>query len=324
MKKSFKISFCIPSLNRPEYLLNAIESITNQIDFTNDIEICIYNNSSDTSYSNIENYLKNLLNTNIIYRKGNVRLGIDDSMHEVIKMARGEYLYLLGDDDFLLPNSLKTILDLIRESEFDLVIFNAIIYNEKNNTRTKMFSYNTIKLEKLDFVLNEFKNYCSYGNILLKSELLKPKDFEYLKGTSHAYGCFWLSFFRLYELGIEPKVLISSAEVVTLRAILKTYNLLRVTFEDSQKEFDLYYKAIGEKSKIILMKYEKSFWENQSRFLTLLKYGLARNNLYKLKSYNKKFYNSFYFKIHFVRICSFFILPLKGVLKFFIFRYKKI
>ncbi|TRX04452.1 glycosyltransferase family 2 protein [Flavobacterium gawalongense] len=325
MDNLIKVSFCIPSLNRPKYLLNAIESICNQTGFNQDIEICIFNNCSDTSYFDVENII-NVFSSqyNIYYSKGLVRLEIDQSMHEVIKMAKGNFLFLLGDDDFLLPNSLKVIIDLINKDKFDLVIFNAIILNEKNKTKARMFNSKKSVLLDLNEVLLEFKNYCSYGNILIKSEFIRSDDFKYLEGTSHAYGCFWLAFFRLYEKGLQPRVIISNRHVVCLRAILKTYNLLQVTFEHSQKEFSLYYKAIGEKSTEILKGYENSFWKDQSRFFKLLQYGLAGNDLSKISSYNYVFYNDYVIKITFAKIFAYFLKPFKTTLKYFFITFKKI
>lgn len=326
MENRIKVSFCIPSLNRPEYLLNAIESICNQKGLNQDMtEICVFNNCSDSSYLDVESTINALSSQyNISYTKGLVRLEIDQSMGQVMKMANGKYLFLLGDDDFLLPDSLKVIIDLINKSEFDLAVFNALILNEKNKTLTRMFYPSNTSYFDLKKCLLELKNYCSYGNILIKSDCINYEDFKYLEGTSHAYGCFWLSFFRQYETRLQLKVVVPNDPVVCLRAILKTYNLLQVTFEHSQKEFSLYYETIGEKSTIILREYEHDFWKDQSRFFKLLQYGLAGNDLSKIRKYNNNFYNKYVFKIAFARITAYFLRPIKNMLKSFINKYKKL
>lgn len=324
MNSKIRVSFCIPSLNRSTYLLSAIQSICSDLNLSKYFEVCIYNNCSDESYSGVESTLFQLKsNYNIQYIRGNERLPIDKSMHNAIKLAQGEYLFLLGDDDFLLPDGLSKILDLIEANEFDMAVFNAVILNEKNKTRLKMFNLEGTMFQDLRASLLVLKNYCSYGNILIRSELYNAEDFDYLDGTSHAYGCFWLNFFRKYELGIQPRVLVVNEPIVCLRAILKTYNLLEVTFKHSQKELNLYYAVIGEKSKVILKEYEVLFWKDQSRLKKLVLYGLAGNDLSKISTLNVDFFNQNRVKIHISRFLSFSLKPVKKVLKYMVNYYNR-
>lgn len=319
-----KLSFCIPTLNRPVYLINTIRSICIDKSYCSQFEICIYNNSSNLDYIEVEEEIKNLSKEfNIKYKKGCSRLEIDQSMFEVINLAEGEYLFLIGDDDYLLANGLVSIIDLIDGNDFDLAIFNAVILNEKNKTLTKMFNIPDVYYFDLKKSLVVLKNYCSYGNILVKSNFINVNDFKYLEGTSHAYGCFWLSFFKNYEIGIEPKIIISNSDVVCLRAIAKTYNLLQVTFQHSQKEFSLYYNYIGQKSAGILKEYEQTFWREQSGFIKLFKYGMAGNELLKIKCYNYFFYRKYFIKIIFINVLSIVFKPFKNFFKFFMLINKK-
>ena len=311
-----KLSFCIPTLNRPEYLINTIRSICIE-NYSSQFEICIYNNSSNHNYIDVEEEIKILSQKfNIKYKKGTSRLEIDQSMFEAINLAVGDYLFLIGDDDYLLSDGLSSIIDLIDGNDFDLAIFNALILNEKNKTLTKMFNVSDIYYFDLKKSLIVLKNYCSYGNILIKCNFINVNDFHYLEGTSHAYGCFWLSFFKNYEIGIEPKVIISNSDVVCLRAIAKTYNLLQVTFEHSQKEFSLYYNYIGPKSTNILKEYEEIFWNEQSGFFKLFKYGMAGNKLLKIRDYNSFFYKKYFIRIISINVLVIVFKPFKKILKF--------
>ncbi|WP_182970704.1 glycosyltransferase family 2 protein [Aeromonas veronii] len=51
-----KISICIPTLNRPQYLMEGIKSIYNQQHYTFDFEVCISNNASDADYSEVDEF----------------------------------------------------------------------------------------------------------------------------------------------------------------------------------------------------------------------------------------------------------------------------
>ena len=53
-----KLSFCIPTLNRPDYLKKTLLSICSDVSYSSLFEICIYNNYSDSSYESIEAQIK--------------------------------------------------------------------------------------------------------------------------------------------------------------------------------------------------------------------------------------------------------------------------
>ncbi|GEM_PF-3604122 len=311
-----KLSFCIPSLNRLDYLIHAVNSICKYKDLSHQFEICIYNNNSDVSYLELEELLFRYASTyQINYLKGEIRLPVDRSMQTVTAMAKGEYLFLLGDDDFLLENGVENIIKLIDKSEFDLAVYNATILHERNQTKSQMFNIKSGVYNNLDEALILLKNYCSYGNILIKRKFLSKENFDYLNGTFHAYGGFWIDFFKQYENDQHPIIIVPEQKVVCLRAILKTYDLLKVTFNSAKYELELYYKIIGPKSKELLMRYEAIFWKEQSRFFKLLQYGLAGNNLILIKDYNRDFYLKNYKTIFLAIFFTKILFPIKGVIK---------
>src|ERR1700761_4338164 len=97
-----KVSFCIPSLNRPDYLIQTINSICANEEYSSKFEVCVFNNCSDVSYSKVEQEIDRLSKTyNIVYKKSPDRLNIDLSMFEAIKLGRGDYYFFIGDDDYL-------------------------------------------------------------------------------------------------------------------------------------------------------------------------------------------------------------------------------
>lgn len=322
MEYSFKLSFCIPTLNRADFLLETLCSINIPSSELSNVEICIFNNGSETEYKHVEEVISQLVRKgmHIRYQKGTSTVPIDDSMIMVMNMALGEYLFCLGDDDILLPNTLSTVLSLLNNYSFDLLILNGIIFNEKNNTRDGIFKQNSDHSISFKDVVLRYKNNCSFGNIIINRKCVLYEDQNYLRGTSHSYGSFWLKLFSLYEEKIEPKILIVNEHIVCLRAIQKTYNILQVTFEHTLLEIKLYKESIGARGQQIMEEYEDKFWQSQARFTNLLKYSLAGNDLLNIKRYNHNFYTKFLFKIYFAVLTSFFLKPVKPMLKYLLLK----
>ena len=311
-----KISFCIPSLNRPEYLVQTLRSICVEEKYSSQFEVCIYNNFSELSYDNVRHEIKLLSNKyNIKYIEGEERLNIDQSMFEAIKPAIGEYLFFIGDDDYLSQDGLQNIFQLFENTKFDMAIFNAFRVSELNNSKTELIGFSNRTYTKLDKALPELKRFCTYGNLLIKSEFIIEKDFRLLFGTSHAYGCFWLAFFRDFEKGINPTIVVPKEPVVNLRIVPKNYNLFDVVFLHTILWFEVCYKSIGEKSKKIVKKEEKKFWKQQTFFFQLIRYEFAEFNLQNLKKYNQKIYQKNRTKILIVKLIVKILMPFKNFIR---------
>ena len=117
---SIVISICIPTFNRPKLLKKCLDSILLHapIDKKN-IEICISNNNSDENYSFIDDYLcRQDINTS--YSLQSETISLDENMWKVISMSSGEYVFLLGDDDYL-TSGIEKLLTFIEGGELDLV-----------------------------------------------------------------------------------------------------------------------------------------------------------------------------------------------------------
>ena len=101
-----KLSICIPTYNRADCLRNCLESITFNDDFfINQIEICISNNgSTDSTEKVINEYEKRLP---IIRWSNKENIGIPRNFLKVVSMSNSDFVWLIGDDDLLLPDTLK-------------------------------------------------------------------------------------------------------------------------------------------------------------------------------------------------------------------------
>ena len=113
------ISFCIPTYNRKNFLIEALESINNQDgieDFKDKLEIVISDNAStDGTEEAVKEYAKKS-KVDIIYKKQDKNMGIDRNILNVVGMATGEYCWLMGDDDCIINTGVKKVLEEVKSS----------------------------------------------------------------------------------------------------------------------------------------------------------------------------------------------------------------
>ena len=125
-----KLSICIPTYNRPTHLENCLESIhiSNKNCKNFKFEVCISDNGSKHNISKIiKKYSKKL---NIKFHKFKRNLGITTNFLKVIEMAKGEFVWTLGNDDLVLPHSLNKISKLLNKyKKVDYFFINS--YNLK-------------------------------------------------------------------------------------------------------------------------------------------------------------------------------------------------
>jgi abequosyltransferase len=132
---SLVLSLCIPTYNRLPLLTEALSAVIDQIDdkIAPVVEILISNNASTDK---TEEYVKELISTHpylqIIYFCNKENIGADANIYQVTRQAKGEWIYILSDDDILLPGGLAKLLELIGNyPNFDAFCLN--IYGFEGN-----------------------------------------------------------------------------------------------------------------------------------------------------------------------------------------------
>lgn len=112
----FLLSICIPTYNRAAHLRNCLSSLIQcGIADQQEIQVCISDNcSTDHTRLVIDDaarYLK------IKHRKNSSNLGLARNIVEVVQMADGEFAWMLGDDDLLMPGAISRIVELLRSHD---------------------------------------------------------------------------------------------------------------------------------------------------------------------------------------------------------------
>jgi glycosyltransferase involved in cell wall biosynthesis len=173
-----KLSICIPTYNRAPHLLNCLQSIIsmrkpNGFQF----EICISDNGSKDNTKEIVLNAKKDLNIN--YNRNESNLGIPRNFVKVVSMAVGEFVWLIGDDDLLLPHTLDTLEVLFnKHKNVNFFYINSYLL-DTNYIFSFPQPFNILKLP------NKMKKFSLYekSKELEFFELINPKvSFDFLGG----------------------------------------------------------------------------------------------------------------------------------------------
>ena len=107
-----RISICIPTYNRADHLNNCLHSIiSNKSRSAIDFEVCVSDNCSTDDTEKVVRRAQ--VNIGIKYQKNFKDFGAPRNFLNVVAMAEGEFVWLLGDDDLLMPYALECLNDLI-------------------------------------------------------------------------------------------------------------------------------------------------------------------------------------------------------------------
>ena len=148
-----KFSILIPSKNGEKYIENCIRSVLDQ-NFT-DYEIIIGNNNNNEKFNVIIS--KYSSNKKIIIVNHHSDIAVTDNWQSCLLMATGDYVIMLGDDDCLLQDSLKTINDvIISNNNPECLSFNGISFYSNNSLENIKFgSYKNIFFDYQEKQINE-------------------------------------------------------------------------------------------------------------------------------------------------------------------------
>jgi glycosyltransferase involved in cell wall biosynthesis len=248
-----KISICIPTYNRSVNLNNCLYSIYKNRKYLDNVEVCILDNCSTDNTRKVVNGFKNKININ--YKKNIRNLGMAYNIINVTKIAKGEFIWIIGDDDVLMDDSIFRLKKMIkRKKNIDFFYVNAFSVKSGKlkkikNRRLNKFG-NVKKDEVVNFLdlINPNLSFDFLGGIFLsvfrrslwinnvnkipKKELLRQK-FSSLETTFPHVVIFSYSFINSKAFINSNPIIYCSNDVrdwLELYPLIKNFRLLEVLF----------------------------------------------------------------------------------------------
>lgn len=137
MKNKYLISICIPTHNRDKLLDATLNSLINQ-DLDNDVEIVVLDSAStDNTKGVVKKYLRYHKHINYQYNK--IKQGIDLDMSLSVEYARGEFCWLVSDDDPPTKNAISILRHHLK-SDHEIYLCNRVVCDRHlNPIKTKFW-----------------------------------------------------------------------------------------------------------------------------------------------------------------------------------------
>ncbi|MGI4022349.1 MAG: glycosyltransferase family 2 protein [Janthinobacterium lividum] len=171
----------IPTYNRARYLDRCLDSIISQLcDLEQNIELIVANNAStDHTKTIVDTYKQK---TTITYYENKVNLGPDSTCSICFDKANGKYVWVLGDDEFLIEGSLKIIIKLLKNNNYGDVYLHCIpFHKEEELDETRVYDAKIVSYKDPLAYIKQLHYYVTFisGNIINKS--LLPANFDFKK-----------------------------------------------------------------------------------------------------------------------------------------------
>jgi abequosyltransferase len=180
-----RLSICIATYNRADYIGETLESIIPQV--TDEVEIVIVDGAStDGTESIIRKYSETC--RQIRYIRLPSKGGVDHDYNQAVEYAQGEYCWLFTDDDVLVNGAVGQVLQELSRG-YSLIVVEAEVWNRDFSAQIsdKHFSDSVRPVyepHEFDDFFHDCIKYLSFiGGVVIKRDLWRERDREPYYGT---------------------------------------------------------------------------------------------------------------------------------------------
>lgn len=181
------LTIAIPTFNRKDCLKLLLSILIEQI-ADNRTELIISDNAStDGTAEIVDQFARH--GARIRYTKNAANIGPDGNILQCYNMAQGEYVWIVGDDDVIVPDGLRQVLSVLEKREIDLLYVTSYGFKGKYVPVAALSSEPTLVefADTVDFALNVYTGLTFIsGNIVRKEKIEADahSDFSKLVGTN--------------------------------------------------------------------------------------------------------------------------------------------
>ncbi len=323
-----KLSIIIPFYNVEKYIGECLDSVYHQDVPEDEYEvICVNDCSPDHSRDITLQYQQKHSNLILIEHEKNKMLGA--ARNTGLKAARGEYVWFIDSDDYIVNNVLGTIFSILNKNKVDIICFDCFRnFNEEIN-HFHPDSINIIEKKGITFLNEYFNNnflIFSSSSKIISLNFLINKHFEFQEGV----------FFEDADLSL--KLLYFASHVIYLPYSIYYYrinnNSIILSNYSGKKYADMikvasrkidFYKEIQNEAPLLALKIKKDgCWNATSIKKIVFLNSKERKKFYQeiqLKDNSnlikelKGYYRFFLSYPRFTQLILFFVSPIARILK---------
>lgn len=200
--KPLLLSYIIPIYNGEKFLKQCLDSIINQGLASKDYEIiCADDCSKDRSRDILLDYAFNYGSIKYLFNERNLKTS--SSLNNALEIACGKYIWIIGQDDTIEPNSADKLLNLCESEELEVLAFNynrvdsndCILTSDKpfidvpkqdGETFIKTYFYDTFCVYLLGYEWRAI-----YNRDFLTQHNIKFPDNTIYEDTIFMFNAFW-------------------------------------------------------------------------------------------------------------------------------------
>ena len=245
--RDFLVSIIIPTFNRYELVKGAIENVLLQT-YSN-FEVIVV---EDGSSSGIKDYIRKLNNNKIVYHRHSEQKGLGAARNTGTRIAKGEYVAFLDDDDRWIEEKISLQYDLIsRYNDEKIMIYCGNIRLNQNGLSEESIPKSKGKMSKFFF-----NGYCIGSScMMIPRELLLSIGGHSEDLTSCIDHDLWLKLSLAgFRMDFVPKGLVYSIKHTNQRMM-----------EDIEERLKGINQFIKKWEKIVKDQAEQKGWENMKR-----------------------------------------------------------
>jgi abequosyltransferase len=211
--KSFKLSICIATFNRASFIGATLESIISQA--TIDCEIVVLDGGSTDNTTQVVTESARHCDS-LRYIRQDTNNGIDQDYDRAIESARGEYCWLMSDDDLLMPGALILALRSLRHG-ISLIITNAEIRSADMSSVIErrwlsLKSDRCYRTDEMDGLFADASGILQYiGCIIIKREIWLARE------RRRYYGSFYIHVGVIFQRALPDNALIIAEPLISYR-----------------------------------------------------------------------------------------------------------
>lgn len=208
-----RLSICIATYNRADYIGETLESILPQV--TNAVEVVVVDGAStDHTEDVVRRYCERC--SNIRYIRLAAKGGVDKDYNLSVEHAKGDYCWLFTDDDILNPGAVQAVIAEL-DNNYPLIIVNANVKDSKllNIIETKRLPisenvvYPDSDLE--DFFINTAGYMSFIGCVVVRRSIWMERE------RVKYYGFEFIHLGVIFQKPLPASVLVLAQPYITIR-----------------------------------------------------------------------------------------------------------
>jgi abequosyltransferase len=181
-----KLSICIATLNRAAFIRETLECICAQIQ--DGVEVVVVDGASSDGTDDVVRTFERS-HRGVRFLRQNANGGIDRDFDMAVSHARGEYCWLMSDDDLIGQGAIQAVLTCLRDQAPSLVVVNAGVwtkdFSEKiEDRRLRIDTNQAFEVDDLDRLFLEIGAYLTFiGCVVIRRQVWLDRNRERYFGS---------------------------------------------------------------------------------------------------------------------------------------------